>query len=141
MQMHYLVCNTGILCGECKNGRGVSALMNYCVTCENASGILVIALGELLYLLPHFNVLLDTDCIILYSIFLSVPEVIADLVALVGLFLIKAPPPDFVYLCIFYIQVKYVSCMNTVVELVCFCCTKYLNCKFLLFVLCTLGEN
>ncbi len=35
----------GILCGECKNGKGVSALLNYCVTCENASGILVIALG------------------------------------------------------------------------------------------------
>ncbi len=103
--MHYLVCNVGILCGECKNGRGVSVLLNYCVTCENASGILVIALGEFLYLLPHFNVLLETDCI--YSIFLSLHKVIADLVALVGLFLIKSPLPDFVYPCIFYIQVKY----------------------------------
>ncbi len=52
--------------------------------------------------------------LIAYSIYLSVPKVIADLVALVGLFLIKAPPPDFVYPCIFYIQVKWSCCMNTI---------------------------
>ncbi len=127
MQMHYLVCNAGILCGECKNSRGVSALLNYCVTCENVSGILVIALGELLYL---YLIVICTWTLIAYSISLSLPKVIADVVALVGLFLIKAPPPDFLYPCIFYIQVKYV---NTIVELACSCCARYVNCKFLLF--------
>ncbi len=47
----------------------MSALLNYCVTCENASGILVIALGELLYLLPHCNVQLDADCVLNLSLF------------------------------------------------------------------------
>ncbi len=42
----YIFIITGFLCGECKDGKGVSALLNYCVTCEDASGILVIALGK-----------------------------------------------------------------------------------------------
>ena len=35
-----------MLCGECRNGCGVSALLNRCVTCSDAMGLLVAVLGE-----------------------------------------------------------------------------------------------
>ena len=35
-----------MLCGECRNGSGVSALLNRCVTCSDAMGLLVAVLGE-----------------------------------------------------------------------------------------------
>ena len=38
--------SSGVLCGECRNGSGVSALLNRCVTCSNAMGLLVAVLGE-----------------------------------------------------------------------------------------------
>ena len=37
---------SGVLCGECRNGSGVSALLNRCVTCSDAMGLLVAVLGE-----------------------------------------------------------------------------------------------
>ena len=36
----------GILCGNCKNGRGVSVLFNKCVNCNNGFGVLIAALGN-----------------------------------------------------------------------------------------------
>ena len=40
--------SAGILCGECRDeGKGVSALLNNCVTCSNASGLLILALSQL----------------------------------------------------------------------------------------------
>ena len=36
----------GYLCGQCHNGKGVSALLNKCVSCGNASILLIIALGR-----------------------------------------------------------------------------------------------
>ena len=36
----------GYLCGQCRNGKGVSALLNKCVSCGNASVLLIIALGR-----------------------------------------------------------------------------------------------
>ena len=36
----------GYLCGQCGNGKGVSALLNNCVSCERASILLIIALGR-----------------------------------------------------------------------------------------------
>ena len=35
-----------MLCGECRNGSGVSALLNRCVTCSDVMGLLVAVLGE-----------------------------------------------------------------------------------------------
>ena len=35
----------GILCGECGNGKGVSALLNNCVTCSNNNIVLIPLLG------------------------------------------------------------------------------------------------
>lgn len=37
----------GELCGECKDGRGVSVLLNRCTTCHNAFGILILLLSEI----------------------------------------------------------------------------------------------
>ncbi len=37
---------TGVLCGECEDGYGVSALFSNCVTCNNAFSILIIVLGK-----------------------------------------------------------------------------------------------
>ena len=37
---------TGYLCGQCRNGKGVSALLNKCVSCERTSVLLIIALGK-----------------------------------------------------------------------------------------------
>ena len=35
----------GVLCGECKNGKGVSALLNKCTSCNDAFSILIVILG------------------------------------------------------------------------------------------------
>ena len=38
--------DVGILCGECKyGGEGVSALLNNCVSCPKASGLIILVLG------------------------------------------------------------------------------------------------
>ena len=36
----------GVLCGSCRNGYGVSVLLNECVTCPDASGMLIAVLSE-----------------------------------------------------------------------------------------------
>ena len=36
----------GYLCGNCRDGKGVSALLNHCVDCSNAYGILIGVLGK-----------------------------------------------------------------------------------------------
>ena len=37
----------GVLCGNCGEGLGVSALLNECVTCSDASGLLIAGLSML----------------------------------------------------------------------------------------------
>ncbi len=37
---------TGVLCGECEGGYGVSALLSNCVTCSDAYSLLIVILGE-----------------------------------------------------------------------------------------------
>ena len=45
-QMHFeSYSSTGILCGECRDGMGVSALLNNCVICPSAQGLLILALS------------------------------------------------------------------------------------------------
>ena len=43
----FLSAQTGYLCGDCRDGKGVSALLNHCVDCSNAYGILIGVLGKL----------------------------------------------------------------------------------------------
>ena len=38
----------GVLCGQCRNeSAGYSALLNDCVSCNDASGLLILALSKL----------------------------------------------------------------------------------------------
>ena len=47
-----LLCNEvfvpsiGVLCGGCRDGLGVSALLNKCVTCSDSNGLLIVILSE-----------------------------------------------------------------------------------------------
>ena len=36
----------GLLCGSCKNGTGVSVLLNKCVSCSNGYIAFLVGLGE-----------------------------------------------------------------------------------------------
>ena len=42
--MHIIA--AGYLCGECSNGSGVSALVNRCVSCSDASSLLIPVMGR-----------------------------------------------------------------------------------------------
>jgi len=44
--IQYYTVSTGELCGNCRDGYGVSVLLNKCVTCPSVSGILIAALSE-----------------------------------------------------------------------------------------------
>jgi len=39
-------CPAGYLCGECQDDKGVSVLLNKCVSCEYVNILIIIALGE-----------------------------------------------------------------------------------------------
>ena len=49
-----------MLCGECRNGSGVSVLLNRCVTCSDAMGLLVAVLGEkreIVFIVQHVRLI------------------------------------------------------------------------------------
>ena len=46
LQSEMLLTLVGYLCGECRDGKGVSALLSRCTTCSNASGLLIVLLRE-----------------------------------------------------------------------------------------------
>ena len=55
-----MLCSSlGILCGNCIEGLGVSALLNECVTCGDASGLLIAGLGKLQQLIDHTHMTLS----------------------------------------------------------------------------------
>ena len=71
-------CNrSGILCGTCPEGHGVSALLERCVTCSDANAILI----PLLILL--------------------------DIGVCFTTLLVSKPLPDWVYPCLFYVQIAF----------------------------------
>lgn len=46
---HYVLFGVvGELCGGCRGGKGVSALLNRCTTCSDASGLLILTLSKIL---------------------------------------------------------------------------------------------
>jgi len=47
-QLHFILSlySTGYLCGDCRDGKGVSALLNHCVDCSNVFGMLIGVLGK-----------------------------------------------------------------------------------------------
>jgi hypothetical protein len=64
----------GELCGECRDGKGVSALLNKCTTCSDASSLLILALITL------------------------------DAGVFVFLLIVMKPFPTWLYPCVFYLQ-------------------------------------
>lgn len=54
--------NAGDLCGECKDGKGVSALLNRCTNCSDVSGLLIALLCELVKLDVDRCVFIDEYC-------------------------------------------------------------------------------
>ena len=64
----------GYLCGDCKDGKGVSALLNHCVDCSDANGILIAVLGKISRFIIFFYFMLPLTCtvVILDAVFISV---------------------------------------------------------------------
>ena len=84
----------GYLCGQCHNGRGVSALLNKCVFCGNASVLLIIALGrQYVVCIVHVYV-----CVILLS-------VIVDIIVITTILLCSLSLKPWLYPFMFYLQV------------------------------------
>ena len=86
---------TGELCGECRDGKGVSALLNKCITCSSTSGLLIALLRE--YSLYVICVLLG----LLHYFIL----VVLDAAVFAVLLNFMKPFPSWIYPCVFYIQV------------------------------------
>ena len=63
----------GILCGNCKDGKGASVLFNRCVDCNNGFGALIAALGKQLFKYYRFliSILVIVDAIIIIIILLK----------------------------------------------------------------------
>ena len=51
----------GYLCGQCRGDKGVSALLNNCVTCGYFNILLIIALGEYIDTVPLISTIV-TAC-------------------------------------------------------------------------------
>ena len=90
----------GILCGNCRNGYGLSVLLNKCVTCPDASGIFIAVLGE------SQNI----DSILQFSCFMAECNfgftVLLDALVLISLMLLVKVFPAWLYPCLFYLQVS-----------------------------------
>ena len=85
----------GILCGECSGGKGVSALLNNCVSCPNAQGLLILALSRFYISIPYY---------VSKQIYFTL-AVIADAVTFVTIVGMDIALPGWVYPFIFYVQV------------------------------------
>lgn len=72
--------SVGVLCGDCVEGHGVSVLTNKCVTCSDASGVLIALLSKLLLCPVPFKLMLHLRCI-LSVLLISVPMVISSYIS------------------------------------------------------------
>ena len=52
----------GYLCGDCKDGKGVSALLNRCVDCSNVNGILIAVLSKIFSIIHHYIIYSNILC-------------------------------------------------------------------------------
>ena len=53
----YIPNTTGYLCGDCRDGKGVSALLNRCVDCSNTNGVFIAVLSK------NFECMYPTDAL------------------------------------------------------------------------------
>ena len=81
----------GILCGKCRDGKGVSVLLNDCVSCHDAQGLLILGLSKLNQSNGECKKIIG--CV-----------VIADAVAFIVIVVADVPFPEWIYPFIFYIQ-------------------------------------
>ena len=88
----------GVLCGNCRNGYGVSVLQNKCVTCHDALGMLITVLSE-------YQACIVVECMGVHGYRYFVPVVLVDAVVLTGLLLLMNTFPTWLYPCVFYLQV------------------------------------
>lgn len=88
---------TGILCGECQEGKGVSVLLNDCVSCPKAQGLLILGLSK-------FNNGVFQNMHSLH-VWLLISIVIMDAIAFIAIVVADVPFPEWIYPFIFYIQV------------------------------------
>ena len=85
----------GILCGHCKDGKGVSVLFNRCVDCNNGFVALIAALGkQSVYMYKCY-----------LSIFILYILVIADVIIITVILLKQISLPAWLLPAIFNIQV------------------------------------
>lgn len=82
----------GVLCGECKNGMGVSALLSRCVDCSNINSLLIVTLSECMSILKLIH------CVTWYL-------VIVDAIIVLIMLRWNHPFPTLMYPCLFYLQV------------------------------------
>ena len=92
--MHSAYYILGYLCGKCHGMKGVSALLNKCVSCEKASIALIVSLGKL------------NDCIIYKCTFLSFIAII-DIIVITSILVCSTSITSWLYPFLFYLQVKY----------------------------------
>lgn len=107
--MSYYTASAGELCGNCRDGYGVSVLLNKCVTCPSVSGILIAALSECIASTCAITIrqLLGNSGVTCLPV--SCCSVVADVVVFVGLLLLIKTFPTWLYPFLFYIQVIQLS--------------------------------
>ena len=88
----------GVLCGSCRNGYGVSVLLNKCVTCHDASGMLIAVLSE-------YQLCIVVESMWVHGCSYIFSSVLVDAVVLTGLMLLMNTFPIWLYPCVFYLQV------------------------------------
>lgn len=96
LSVHMLIC-LGVLCGECRNDTGVSALLNRCTTCYDAFSILIITLG---------NLVLSLSAQFLHKFFFFTVIVDCIVMIIIVRFFLSVTYPALLLPCIFYIQVS-----------------------------------
>ena len=84
----------GYLCGQCRNGKGVSALLNNCVSCGRTSILLIIALGT--YVDSNMHVII---CMCNHI------SVIVDIIVIIIILLCSLSLKPWLYPFLFYLQV------------------------------------
>lgn len=85
--------NTGALCGGCTDNKGFSVLLNRCVTCADASGLLILVLSKSILSLY------------LQGSYYFLHPVVADISFFMGIMLIDKPLASWIYPFLFYMQV------------------------------------
>lgn len=97
----------GVLCGNCKNGTGFSALLDKCVHCNYAN------IGFIIALCKELTIIAQYEFVPLLTEPLSLSPVIADALVITILLVLKVGPPAWIYPSLFYLQVTKLACSSS----------------------------